>query len=94
MAISIPNSVFNTYNEAVQLFERTAKLVYPEKKENCPNCYLDTMGTRTRSVSFYRTGGPAPFERGMPCPLCDGKGYKMIETTEDIEVRIYWERKN
>ena len=94
MAISIPQSVFTTYNEAVTLFERTAKLVYPEKKENCPNCYLDTMGTRTRSVSLYRTGGPVSFERGMPCPLCNGKGYKIIETTEEISLRIYWERKS
>ena len=69
-------------------------MVYPEKKENCPNCYLDTMGTRTRSVSLYRPGGPASFERGMPCPLCDGKGYKIIETTEEISLRIYWERKS
>jgi hypothetical protein len=94
MAISIPQSVFTTYNEAVTLFERTAKLVYPEKKETCSNCYLDTMGTRTRSVSLYRSGGPAPFDRGMPCPLCNGKGYKMIETTEEISLRIYWERKS
>jgi hypothetical protein len=94
MAISIPQSVFTTYNEAVQLFERAAKLVYPEKKENCPNCYLDTMGTRTRSISVYRSGGPVSFERGMPCPMCNGKGYKLIETTEEIQVRIYWERKN
>ena len=32
MAINIPSSVFDTYNEAVLLFTRTAKLIYPEKK--------------------------------------------------------------
>ena len=81
MAINIPASVFNTYNEAVLLFTRTATLVYPEKREQCSNCYMDTMGTRNRSISKYRSGGPYPFERGMPCPYCNGKGYKANETT-------------
>tara|TARA_R110002020_G_scaffold250273_3_gene464355 strand:- start:2558 stop:2878 length:321 start_codon:yes stop_codon:yes gene_type:complete len=29
----------------------------------------------------------------MPCPYCNGKGYKAIEATEDITLRIYWDRK-
>ena len=94
MAINIPSSVFNTYNEAVLLFTRTATLVYPEKREQCPNCYMNTLGTRNRSVSFYRIGGPYPFERGMPCPYCNGKGYKAIETSDEITLRIYWDRKS
>ena len=49
------------------------------------------MGTRTRSVSVYKPGGPYPFGRGMPCPYCAGAGYKASETEEDIDVRIYWE---
>ena len=94
MAIVIPSGVFNIYNEAIGLFSRVATLIYPEKKEQCPNCYLDTMGTRTRSISRYRSGGPYPFTDGMPCPSCGGAGYKAIETTEDIDIRIYWDRKN
>ena len=93
MAIEISSSVFDTYNSALNLFTRTATLVYPEKREQCANCYMDTMGTRNRSVSRYRSGGPYPFERGMPCPYCNGKGYKATETTEDITLRIYWNRK-
>ena len=93
MTINIPSSVFDTYNEAVLLFTRTGKLVYPEKKEPCPNCYLDTLGTANRSISKYKAGGPYPFERGMPCPYCGGKGYKAIENIEDITLRIYWDRK-
>jgi hypothetical protein len=93
VAINIPSSVFDTYNEAVLLFTRTATLVYPEKRERCPNCHMNTLGTRNKSVSVYRVGGPYPFERGMPCPYCNGKGYKAIETTEDITLRIYWDRK-
>ena len=94
MAINIPSSVFSTYNEAVKLFTRTGRLVYPETKEECPNCYLDTLGTRNRSISYYKSGGPYPFERGMPCPYCGGKGYKANETTVDITLRIYWDRKS
>ena len=87
MAINIPSSVFDVYNEAVLLFTRTAKLIYPEKKDECPNCYLDTLGTRNRSVSKYKPGGPYPFERGMPCPYCGGKGYKAVEESD-------WDRKS
>jgi len=93
VAINIPSSVFDTYNEAVLLFTRTATLVYPEKREQCPNCYMNTMGTRNKSVSVYRAGGPYPFERGMPCPYCNGKGYKAVEASDDITLRIYWDRK-
>lgn len=94
MAISIPSSVFSTYNEAVLLFTRTGTLVYPEKRERCPNCYMSTLGTRNKSVSSYRSGGPYPFERGMPCPYCNGKGHRATEATEDITLRIYWDKKH
>lgn len=94
MAINIPSSVFTTYNEAVLLFTRTATLVYPEKKEDCPNCIMSNLGTRNRSISIYQPGGPYPFERGMPCPYCGGKGYKAVEATDDVTLRIYWDRKS
>jgi len=94
MAITIPSGVFDIYNEAVLLFTRTATLIYPEKREQCPNCYMNTMGTRNKSVSLYRPGGPYPFERGMPCPYCGGKGYKAVEASDDITLRIYWDRKS
>ena len=32
MAISLPSGVFSKYNEAIVLFERTCKLIYPEKR--------------------------------------------------------------
>jgi hypothetical protein len=94
MAINIPSSVFDTYNEAVLLFTRTAKLIYPEKKEDCPNCIMSTMGTSNRSISIYQQGGPYPFDRGMPCPYCAGKGYKAVEQSDEITLRIYWDRKS
>ncbi len=69
--------------------EEKITLFYPERREECPNCYLDTFGTIDRSVSKYKENGPVPFENGMPCPYCDSKGYKAIEQTEDILGRLY-----
>ncbi len=94
MAINIPSGVFDVYNEAILLFTRTSTLIYPEKKEDCPNCIMSTMGTRNRSMSIYQAGGPYPFDRGMPCPYCGGKGYKAVESSDDITLRIYWDRKS
>mgnify|MGYP003121031056 CR=1 FL=1 len=94
MAINIPSGVFDVYNEAILLFTRSATLVYPEKKEDCPNCVMSTMGVGGRSVSIYQAGGPYPFDRGMPCPYCNGKGYKAVEATDQVTLRIYWDRKN
>lgn len=94
MAINIPSSVFDIYNEAVLFFARPATIIYPPKRADCPNCVQNTLGVRTGSISIYVPGGPIPFERGMPCPYCHGKGYKEIEETDTVTVRIYWDRKN
>ena len=88
------DSFFTNFNSIVQdNLEEQMRLYYPEIKEECPNCYLDTFGTGSRSVSIYKTGGPYPFDTGMPCPYCDGKGYKAIEQTEDLGARIYTDPK-
>jgi hypothetical protein len=89
---SLNSSIFEPFNQAAQLlFERKATLVFPEKREECPNCYLNTFGTKTRSVSIYKQGGPYPFDDGMPCPYCEGKGYKQVELSETIPIQILWE---
>ena len=92
MAIKLPASVFTKLNEAILLFNRTCTVVYPETREKCTNCLNNTFGGR--SVNFYRTGGPIPFNRGTPCPLCGGKGFKSIEATDSVEVRIYYRRRD
>ena len=92
MAINIPNSVFDKLNEAILLFNKTCTLVYPEKQERCSNCFNNSIGGR--SVNSYRSGGPIPFNRGTPCPLCGGKGVKLVETTKSVEMRVYYNRKN
>ena len=53
---------------------------------------MNTMGGR--SVNYYRSGGPIPFNRGTPCPLCGRKGFKSIEATDSVEVRIYYRRRD
>lgn len=88
--MSIYDGYFTDFNNMVQTeLEESIKLYYPEVREDCPNCYLDTFGTVSRSVSIYKIGGPAPFDNGMPCPYCDGKGYKAVEVVETIPGRSY-----
>ena len=89
MSISIPDNVFSVFNEAVDnIWSKPIILVYPEKREECPNCYFNGY----KSNGVYKTGGPYPFDDGSPCPYCEGNGYKMIEVTETIKSRIYYNR--
>ena len=88
MALNLPSSAFTKLNEAILLFNRTCTVVYPERRQKCENCVVNTLGGR--SANFYRAGGPIPFSRGTNCPLCGGEGFKNIETTESVELRIYY----
>jgi len=84
------DSYFTEFNQIVRdQLEENITLYYPEVRQDCPNCYLDTFGAVSRSVSIYRAGGPMPFENGMPCPHCDGAGYKAVEVKEEIAGRSY-----
>jgi len=88
---NIDPSIFDPFNSAAQsFFEREATLIYPEKREDCSNCYLVNFGTN-RPLSKYKAGGPQPFEDGMPCPYCEGRGYKQVEVNEIIPIQILWE---
>jgi hypothetical protein len=91
---TLPSNVFTSFNQIVaDILEREATLTYPEARQECDNCYLDTMAGGTRSTSIYRVGGPQQFDRGQPCPYCGGKGYKAIEKTETIKSRLYFDKK-
>jgi hypothetical protein len=90
MSISLSPDLFSIYNDAVDnIWSRAITLVYPEIREECPNCTYNGF----RSNGIYKTGGPYPFANGMLCPWCEGAGFKMIETTEDIRARIYYSQK-
>jgi len=94
MTISIPDGFWDKYYEACDFFiddnhiGRACTVVYPPKREACVNC-IKPVGTSSTNV--YRHGGPMPFEFGS-CPLCGGNGYKEVETTGDIRLRVYWNR--
>jgi len=86
-SISIHQSVFDIFNDAVKLFNRKVTLVFADKVERCGNCITNTIGGR--SIHVYRTNGPIPFGRGMQCPLCGGAGNKRTAQTEDFSMRVY-----
>ena len=92
MALNLPSSAFTKLNEAILLFNRTCTLVYPERRQTCENCVTNTVGGR--STNTYRSGGPIPYSRGATCPWCGGDGYKDVETTDSIELRIYYNRRD
>lgn len=94
MTISIPNSLWDKYNEACDFFlddnhiGRACTVVYPPKRVACVNCVTPAGSTTT---NVYRHGGPMPFSFGG-CPMCGGNGYKEEESTDSIRLRIYWTR--
>ena len=92
MALNLPPSAFTKLNEAILLFNRTCTLVYPERRQTCENCVTNTFGGR--STNAYKSGGPYPFNQGELCPLCGGEGYKNVESTESVELRIYYSRRD
>jgi hypothetical protein len=88
------DSYFTDFNNMVtDHLEEDIKLIYPEIKQECLNCTLDTFVGISKSSGKYKQGGPIPFDQGMPCPYCNGEGHKMIEKTENIPGRIYTSEK-
>lgn len=91
MAFSIPNTIFDIYNEAVDALYSNpniadeTKLVTVNTSE-CPNCIPG-------SSSIYKTGGPIPFTFG-PCPYCGGKNEIVTETSETVYLRTYPNKRN
>lgn len=96
MTISIPDSVFDAYQEGVDWMIDNlgvnAKVVYPPIKEECPNCYMTSL-PGVGATNIYKPGGPYSFVGGI-CPLCNGEGFKEIETSEIIKIRTYFDKKS
>lgn len=96
MAFSISTDIVNTYNEVADALINdlgvNCLLVYPELRQQCVNCFTRTLGVGS-SANVYRPGGPIPFQQGRPCPLCNGKGFKLVENTETIKMRVYYSPK-
>lgn len=86
----IPTGVFSYYNDIVNNFwVKPLLFVYPEIREDCTNC----ISNRNGSLGIYKSGGVYPFDNGSICPLCDGMGYKMVETSESGNARMYYDKK-
>jgi hypothetical protein len=90
MSFTIPSSLKTVYNEFADSLlssDMTAficKAHYPPVKEACINCEAGPFG----DGSTYRAGGPNPFTFGV-CPICQGAGFKEVETSENLRLRVY-----
>lgn len=52
MAISIPSSVFEVYNEALLLFTRPATLVYPAKEKTAQIAHIVHLAQEQKALVF------------------------------------------
>lgn len=90
--ISIPQKLFDLYNEACDEFlnndnlSRLCTLIYPSSK-------ISSSSNNVSSVNVYSTGGPALFGNDNNS-YEGGTGYKDSEVTTSIRLRIYWNKKN
>lgn len=86
----IPQGVFKKYYEVVdELLENSAtsfscRLYYTPIHSECTNC-LFSYGNAS---NIYKPGGPIEFTHGL-CPVCNGKGYLHVESTEDVRFRVH-----
>ena len=56
----------------------------------CANCILDTNAGI--SSNKYKVGGPASFPVGSICPMCAGRGFIPVESTEQFNVATIFKR--
>lgn len=88
----IPSGIFQTYYDICDdilsnnYLSGNYTLYYPPLKTSCSNCVTGFFGGISKNV--YKHGGPAPFE--SVCPLCGGNGYKEIESTDSVRLRVYY----
>lgn len=91
------DSVFDQYKEVVDFMNSTEgfginnKVYYPSLKTECTNCYFNTL-PGVGATNIYRPGGPYSFTDGI-CPYCEGLGYKLTESYEVIQLRVYFDMK-
>lgn len=96
MTIDIPNEIFDIYEDGINALYNntnigeTCKIYYPASKAECPNCVFNPYGGGT---NVYKSGGPIGFSFG-PCPVCNGVGFKEVEITENVVLRVYWNPKS
>jgi len=57
----------------------------------CVNCVYDVIGGK--SSGRYRSGGPAPFQNGQPCPVCNSTGKVVLSSTVTKYFMPIWDSK-
>ena len=84
-----------------QFFYSIERVIWSIQKEDKPvKTVLPTRLGEGLQI-FIRLEAQYPFLvvcraliRGSNCPLCGGDGFKNIETTESVELRIYYRRRD
>jgi hypothetical protein len=75
------------FNQMLETFGRTCRLIYPARFVECTNCIYDPIGKK--SSNRWRNGGPMPFHSGV-CPLCNAQGRRATENYDDITMTVNW----
>jgi hypothetical protein len=87
MAFSIPQKIFDKYNEIIDATINDlgvdCQLIYVEKVEELDN--PDDNRPENRSIN--------PHRRKKDQYNRDNKTYKEVEKTETIKMKVYWDRK-
>lgn len=92
----IPSGIFSIYYNVCDeilnnnYLSNLYTVYYPPIKQSCSNCNTGYFGGVSKNV--YKHGGPAPFTGS--CPLCGGNGYRELESTDTLRLRVYWSRKD
>lgn len=53
---------------------------------DCDNCIIDPI--YKQSMGKYNGIGPRPFQDGSVCPVCNGIGYTMPNTSENVYMAV------
>lgn len=88
MAINIPQSLFDTFNETIDYFIDDSfgvdcRLYFAKNRVDCTNCINTNSNIYGGFDSFVNRN----------CHYCGGLGYKESEQTEDIKLRLYYDKK-
>lgn len=69
---------------------RNCTVIYKGTKYTaCVNCLYDAIGKK--SSNRYRSGGPMKFSNGTLCPMCNGRGKIVSQSTENVDLMVLFD---
>jgi hypothetical protein len=80
----------NTFDKAIDTLLHQTGLSVPctlkfsspiQTNKLCNNCVFNNSSNASANV--YLTGGPEPFPDGSICPVCMGKGFSIVDTSQE-----------